>query len=214
MEKEKGVRKISKLYNIAGVIVLFLGFILILIPTFPYIWYIINPKATESEISTLVAEVIPEKDIPEIPVIPDDDPLPPLNLDLPKENFVVIDKIKVYSPIKTGEDYIDALRRGSWIVPEFGDPINSDKPIILASHRFGYSSWTKDMRQQISFYNLPSITKRDIIDIIWDQRVFSYEIYNAEESTYISDYNADLILYTCKFYNSPIRIFRYARAIN
>jgi len=70
------------------------------------------------------------------------------------------------------------------------------------------------MRQQISFYNLPSITKRDIIDIIWDQRVFSYEIYNAEESTYISDYNADLILYTCKFYNSPIRIFRYARAIN
>lgn len=212
--KKKGVEKISKLYNITGVIVLFLGFILILVPTIPYIWYIINPEATTSEINTLVAEVIPEKDIAEIPVITDDKPLPPLDPNLAKENFVLIDKIKVYSPIQAGEDYIEALKRGSWIVPEFGDPINSDKPIILASHRFGYSSWSTDMRQKISFYNLPSTTQGDIIKILWDQRIFEYEIYKLEESSYITDYNADLILYTCKFFNSPIRIFRYAKAIN
>lgn len=213
MNKER-VERMSKIYNMAGAVVLVLGFVLILVPVFPYLWYIINPDATDNEIETLASEVIPERKVIEIEDDVEEDPLPPVDPDLPNEPFVVIDKINVNSPIRTGEDYIEALKRGTWIVPNFGDPINNNEPIILAAHRFGYSSWSREFRNKISFFYLPDTEVGDKVEIIWDQRVFEYEIYMAEEANYITDYDADLILYTCKFYNSPIRIFRYARAIN
>jgi sortase (surface protein transpeptidase) len=214
MKKKKFFEKISNIYNIMGVLILTLGFILILIPTGPYIWYLINPQATQTEINSLSAEIIPEKESIQI----EDgktqgDSLPEVDKTLPKDNFVLIDSIDVYSPLHSGDDFIEALNRGTWIVPEFGDPINDDRPIILASHRFGYSSWTKETRNKISFYNLPKTEVGDKIEIIWNQMLFEYEIYKTEESNYITDYNADLILYTCKFFNSPIRIFRYANMI-
>ena len=99
------------------------------------------------------------------------------------------------------------------MVPEFGDPINSEKTIIIAAHRFGYSYWSREERSVVSFYNLPKTGIGDTVSIIWDQREFVYEIYKAEESTYITDYDADLILYTCKYFNSPVRIFRYAKTV-
>ena len=52
------------------------------------------------------------------------------------------------------------------------------------------------------------------VSVYWNQREYIYKIYAKEESTYISDYSADLILYTCKYYNSPVRIFRYANRVN
>ena len=54
----------------------------------------------------------------------------------------------------------------------------------------------------------------DRIEIIWGQRKYVYEIYRAEDSTGIQDYEADLILYTCRLFNSPTRIFRYANRVN
>jgi hypothetical protein len=66
----------------------------------------------------------------------------------------------------------------------------------------------------MSFFSLPKTRVGDKIDIIWGQRKYEYEIYKAETKTQISDYDADLILYTCLLYNSPDRIFRYARRIN
>jgi sortase (surface protein transpeptidase) len=214
MKQKKFVNKVSRFYSIAGITLLTISLIFILIPVFPYIWYIINPEATDNEITTLAVEIIPQKEEEELVIEEPTDSLPPVNTDLPNEPFIVIDKIGVYSPIKTGDDYINALRRGAWIVPDFGDPINNDKTIIVASHRFGYSSWSNEFREEVSFYNLPNTKAGDTVKIIWDQREFEYEIYLAEESNFITDYEADLILYTCKFYNSPIRIFRYAKAVN
>ena len=53
----------------------------------------------------------------------------------------------------------------------------------------------------------------DTVEIIWKQRKYVYEIYKEEEGEEISDYTADLILYTCESLKSPIRIFRYARLL-
>ena len=54
----------------------------------------------------------------------------------------------------------------------------------------------------------------DIIEVVVDQRKWLYEVYQAEEGEQITDYDANLILYTCKYLNSPIKHFRYARLIN
>ena len=215
MKKKKFFSKISHIYNIVGLTILTLGFLFILIPTVPYVWYLINPQATQIEINSLSGEIIPEEY--SVTIKDEENPedsLPEVDENLPKENLIVIASIDVYSPINSGQDFIDALNEGTWIVPEFGDPINNEKTIILASHRFGYSSWSKEKRNKISFYNLPKTKVGDTIEILWDQMLFEYEIYKTEESNYITDYNADLILYTCKFYNSPIRIFRYANLVN
>jgi sortase (surface protein transpeptidase) len=214
MGRKQKIRKISKIYNVIGVTILVLGFLLMLIPVFPYVWYVVNPEATGDEITTLSGEIIPEQKIPQIENPVNDDPLPFKDTSLPEQPHIIIEKINVNSPIGIGDNYIESLKVGSWMVPEYGDPIDNAAPIIIASHRFGYSSWGTEKREKISFYNLPSTDKGDLIEIIWDQRKFYYVIYKAEESTFISDYEADLILYTCKFFNSPIRIFRYAQAVN
>jgi len=211
MAKNTLIKGLSKSYQISGIAILIIGLILILIPVSPYIWYIVNPDATDNELIALSAEIIPEREVIVEKEIEDD--LPPIDESLPEKPYVVIESIGVYSPINTGENYIQALKNGSWIVPEFGNPINNSESIILASHRFGYSSWSRETRDKISYYNLPETKVGDTIEIIWDQRKFEYEIYKGEENTYITDYDADLILYTCKFYNSPIRIFRYAKVV-
>ena len=210
MKKEKILLKFSKLYMSLGLLLIVLSIGIFLVPTVPYIVYNINPGETEKEIETL-AEEFPTEDI--ITEVVEEDFLPPVDPSLPTKPFIRIPIIGINSPISAKQDYINALRNGTWMVPEFGSPMNGKTPIILAAHRFGYKSWTKEMRDAISFYNLPKTKNGDIVEIIWEQRKFEYMIYSGGEGTYITDYNADLILYTCKFFNTPVRIFRYANLI-
>ena len=54
----------------------------------------------------------------------------------------------------------------------------------------------------------------DKVTIIWEQRQYEYTIYSTVTGTHVSDYNANLILYTCQLWNSPVRIFIYANRSN
>ena len=213
-EKKKEIlKKILNIYTFLGMLFILISITLILIPTTPYIIYRLKPSKTEEEVEKIVAdlgEYIEEtEDIP-TEEIPEEDPI---DESLPRENYLIIDNILTYSPITEESNYTEALKLGTWIVPDFGTPEENDKPIILAAHRFGYIYWDRETREKISFVNLPKTGVGDIVEIIWEQRKYSYEIYKTEESTYISDYDADLILYTCKYFSSPERIFRYAKRI-
>ncbi|OIO44796.1 MAG: hypothetical protein AUJ41_01660 [Candidatus Pacebacteria bacterium CG1_02_43_31] len=141
--------------------------------------------------------------------------LPEKDLSLSEINSVSIDKIRVNTRIieQPQENFEDALRLGVWRTPNFGTPLDRDKPIILVAHRFGYLNWDQAYRIKNSFYNLPNLEAGDQIEIIWDQRKFSYEVYQKDEGLSVSHFNADLILYTCKFLESDIRIFIYAKLI-
>jgi hypothetical protein len=87
--------------------------------------------------------------------------------------------------------------------------------MILAAHRFGWEWWWQsDYWKYNSFYLLPDTEPGDIVEIIDDQRKWTYEIYGGGEGDSILDYDADMILYTCKFLNSPVRHFRYARLVD
>jgi len=203
-------QKINNLYVALGFFFLFLALVAIFVPIWPYVWYRLNPTETDRDIEKIVREITPEIIEKKEETI---SRIPPLDPSLPEESFVIIPKISVESPISTSKSYKEGLDKGSWIVSDYGNPEKTELPIILAAHRFGYSSWSVEKRNKISYYNLPQTEEGDQILIYWNQREYKYRIYKAEESTYISDYSADLILYTCKFFNSPIRIFRYAERV-
>jgi sortase (surface protein transpeptidase) len=140
---------------------------------------------------------------------------PAFDSSLSVENELVIPSIGVNTRINEAEKnkYEDALTKGVWRVPDFAAPQDQDKPIILAAHRFGYLNWSDIYRHKNSFFNLPKLKNGDTVEIIWNQRKYTYEVYSLQEGDSITDYSADLILYTCRDLTSSVRIFRYARLV-
>ena len=207
---QKSIAKISNIYVVLGFVFIIGALALVATPIMPYIIYRINPGETTNEVEKISQPVANEDDIETEDNIKT---LPPLDTTLPETPYVQISQIGVNSPISTASDYTEALKQGTWLVAGYGTPENGISPIILAAHRFGYIYWDDATREKISFFNLPKTHEGDTIDIIWNQRRYSYEIYHEEEGTQITDYSADLILYTCKYFNSPTRIFRYARCV-
>lgn len=140
---------------------------------------------------------------------------PRFNSQLPSENRLIIPSISVDTQIQeaTSENYEEALKKGIWRVSDFGTPFSRQRPTILTAHRFGYLKWSNLFRRKNSFYNLPKLKEGEIVEIIWKQRKYVYKIYGTGEDEEITDYSADLILYTCESLNSPVRIVEYARLL-
>lgn len=139
---------------------------------------------------------------------------PPFDETLAKGTWISIPKIGVNTQAQATEDSTEALNTGVWLVPDFGRPGDTTQPVIMAAHRFGWKWWWKtDYWKRNSFYLLTETQPGDKIEVIYDQRKWTYEIYAGDEGDEITDYDADLILYTCKFMNSPIRYFRYAKLV-
>lgn len=140
--------------------------------------------------------------------------LPEQNLNLPVGDWLTIPLIGVNTQLQKTPTAEEALSTGVWWVPEFGLPGDLTKPMIVSGHRYGWEWWWKsDYWRYHSFYRLPELQPGDLIEIISEQRKWTYEVYAGEEGTEITDYQADLILYTCKFLNSPLRVFRYAKLV-
>lgn len=139
---------------------------------------------------------------------------PRLDATLPKGHFVSVPAAGISTTINEAslESYEDALRLGVWRVPNFGEP-TSVRPVILAAHKYGYLKWSIPYRLQNSFYSLSKASVGDVIEVTWDQRKYVYEIYATEEGEAISDYSADIILYTCKDLDSSVRYFVYGRLL-
>lgn len=140
--------------------------------------------------------------------------MPEYNPDLPTGTWINIPSIGVNSQVRATENPDEALDTGVWMVPDFGRPGDYSQPTIMAAHRFGWDWWWQSEYWKLnSFYLLTETQPGDKIEIIHDQRKWVYEIYAGEEGELISDYDADLILYTCKYLQSPVRYFRYAKIV-
>ncbi len=211
MKKGKKYDQMLKVYQTMGFIFILITLVLLAIPTAPYVWYRLNPDAVEIDEEKIAKKIVENEIEQKEPVQVSS--IPPFNPNLPEGYFVLLPDIGVNSPITQSKDYKRALTKGTWIVNDFGTPEKDELPIILAAHRFGYTSWGNTKRNLISFYNLPKIENGAKVSIYWNQREYEYEIYDGDEGKYITDYSADLILYTCKYYNSPERIFRYANRV-
>ena len=207
----KGLRRLLNFYTIIGIACIAVATILFVTPTLPYLWYRINNDATQDEVSSITTPLkTPAPPQTENP--PEETELPPFDPSLPNINTLAIDSIGVNGEIHEGTDPTQALEHGFWRVNDYGTP-EDPYPIIIAAHRFGYIHWSNEFRQLNSFYNLPKTTAGDKVEILWNQRRYEYKIYEAQNGTAIEDYNADLILYTCQLFNSPVRVFRYAKGV-
>ncbi len=139
----------------------------------------------------------------------------PYDASLPDGDWLIINQIGVRTRLLESTNANQALTKGVWLDSNYGKPGQTNLPIILAAHRFGYKWWWQSNYWKLnSFYRLPKTKPGTLIEIISHHRRWQYEIYKAEEGEKITDYNADLILYTCKFLNSPVRYIRYARLID
>lgn len=188
------------------------GALVLLIFFAPSIWYYLKGGVPTS-ISELIARTA--KDAESVPVVIKSGYQPKFDASLPQEARLKIPKAKIDTTINeaTLDNFEEALRIGVWRVSDFGTPADRSRPLILAAHRYGYLKWSIPYRLKNSFYSLPKLKTGDTVEIIWRQRKYIYEVYKEEDGEEITDYTADLILYTCESLNSPVRIFRYARLL-
>ncbi len=201
------ISKIAKALAILGIVFLTISFA-------PSIWYWAKAqgKNTVSELlyQTAAAQPMPASNQPGSEVYqPRFDAMLPLTTNL-KIPSIGIDT-EIYEATK--ENYEEALKKGVWRASDSGTPYNRTEPTILAAHRFGYLAWSNIFRKKHSFYNLPKMEVGETVEITYKQRKYLYEVYAESSGEDISDYSADLVLYTCENLNSPVRIFKYARLI-
>jgi sortase (surface protein transpeptidase) len=207
----------KKSYLTLGLFLWTLAVLFVLFPIWPHLYYRLSPKTSESLAQTISLNPSPKtsesspkaETVSSVPNIT----LPPVDPSLPTKNGLIIENIGLRGEIHEGDNWQEILKLGIWRVPDFANPTQTNKPVILAAHRWGYLSWSNAFRKLNSFYNLPKLKKGDKISLIWEQRQFEYEIYDKSEGTAITDYSASLILYTCQLWNSPTRIFVYAKRI-
>ncbi|MBU0572714.1 sortase [Patescibacteria group bacterium] len=206
--------KISELLIKAAKTTAVIGTILLFISFAPSIWH-----ATKTQGVAFASKIFAKTEANEVNglmnTVSNIGYQPRFDASLPLENTIRISSIGVNSEIQesTLEYYEKALKKGIWRVSDFGTPYTRNKPTIMAAHRFGYLAWNNIFRRENSFFNLPKLKEGDIVEIIWRQRKYVYEVYATEEAEEISDYSADLILYTCETLSSPIRIYKYARLL-
>lgn len=102
------------------------------------------------------------------------------------------------------------LTAGVWRDPLYGVPDRKNSgPIIIAAHRWGEDWFSWDYRYQNLFTKFDQLEVGDEVVITWNNREYKYAIRAVEEGTNVTQ-SADLIMYTCIYYNSPERIFVYA----
>jgi LPXTG-site transpeptidase (sortase) family protein len=227
-------RKISKRYKViykrgpsrvAGIflglaIMSWVGFLFFSgYPVVQYVYYRVYP-ATSGKLATILkdAQASDSESVKyvedEVEVQIEPDWLPERDVSLPGGQYLSIPSIGVDTVIWEGpvDDYEAVFRRGVWRVPTLPLPTEGT-PVIMAAHRFGYLEWTNEYRRKNSFFNLPKLVEGDTVEMIWNQRRFEYRIDRVVEAEEIENYESDLILYTCKFLVSPIRVIVYASRI-
>lgn len=198
------------LYVTLGIFFWILAVIFLIMPIWPYVYYRLSPQTSTTLASTLAATSHPQT--PQQPSTKEVN-LPDFDSSLPTKNGLIIDKIGLRGEIHEGTNWEEILQSGIWRVPNFGTPEQPGLPVILAAHRWGYVSWSNAFRHLNSFYNLPKLKVGDTVDLIWNQRKYTYKIYATDSAQEILDYTADLILYTCQLWNSPVRIIVYAERV-
>lgn len=218
---------VLKAYKYAGISFVIIAFSVLIVNFSPNIWYTVDAGAVNTDTDTLLQGTDSNSvlsRVKELPYTGSGDngsgytiarKLPDKEPSLPKEPTLIIRKIGVNAKINRGNDGEKELDKGVWMPPEFKSPItNNQEPIMLLAHRFGYATWSNEFRKTNSFYNLPKLEAGDEIIIVWEQRPFKFRVeekYNAKGTISIDH---DLVMYTCKFFNSKERIVVTASRIN
>lgn len=117
------------------------------------------------------------------------------------EDRLIIPKIDVDLNIGKPAEYLDF---GGWV-----QNVNTkDLPFVISAHRFGLDSLTDDMKIHQTLYNVDKLQVGDEIILHWGGKEYIYsvkEIYEGTNNKPVKD--DELLIYTCKYWSSPERIF-------
>jgi sortase (surface protein transpeptidase) len=212
-KKREADQLLAKILSKAALVSAIIGVCLLAASYAPSVWFWAN-NSFSSQLSQLLGEPVVKSDSA-FEVTGQSDWQPAYDPKLPAESRLIIPSIGVDTPVQEGtaDNLETVLKKGPWRVSDFGTPADRKYPTILAAHRYGYLAWSNAFRRKNSFFNLPKLKEGDTIEIIWKQRKYVYAAYAEGKGESISDYNADLILYTCQTLNSSERIFKYARLL-
>lgn len=206
--------RLSKLLLKLAKIFAFIGLFLLFISYAPSLWYQISPgKLNLSDLILQTAKKIKKEEV-QAPVAKEIY-LPRFDPKLSQKNMLKIPSLRIETEIHEAalDNYEEALRKGVWRIADFGMPDTRSQPVILTAHRFGYFKWSIPYRLKNSFFSLPRLKVGETVEIVWEQRKYVYEVYAEGKGEEITDYTADLILYTCESLNTQVRIFKYARLL-
>ncbi|MFC1625722.1 sortase [Patescibacteria group bacterium] len=205
---------VSNFLTKAAKITALAGALFVIVSFTPSVWYWAKAQGSKIDFSKLILKTAQEQTL-NTGQTAVSDYQPAFDPKLPLGARLEIPAIGVDTQIQeaTLDNYEEALKKGVWRVSDFGTPYDRTKPVILAAHRFGYLAWTNLYRRHNSFFNLPKLKVGDTVNLIYKQRNYTYEVYATDKGEEITDYSANLILYTCESLTGPERIFAYARLL-
>lgn len=119
-----------------------------------------------------------------------------------KEDMLIIPAIGVETRIATDES---ALDYGGWVQQT---DVATKLPEVIAVHRFGWENIPTEQKLNQTLYHVDKLKPGDEVNIFWKQKKYSYRIKAIVTATNNPEVGKnDLLLYTCKFFNSTQRIF-------
>lgn len=116
------------------------------------------------------------------------------------ENRLFIPSIGV--DMEIGE-HKSSLDFGGWVQSTSNDGI----PNLIAVHRFGWNTLSAEEKIKLTLYHVNKLEKGDVVYIIWDKQLYTYEVYDITTGTNNPQNNVDLVIYTCKFLDTKERSF-------
>lgn len=122
------------------------------------------------------------------------------NIEVAKENRVIIKKINVNREILEGDNSV--LEKGVWHrYPERGDPEMGGN-FILTGHRFKFAQTPNLVKEASVFYDINKLVTGDEIEVHWNGKKYKYRIEkiykvkpNQTEIENVSE--SRLTLYSC-----------------
>lgn len=122
------------------------------------------------------------------------------NVEIVKENKIIIDKINVNSAILEGNK--ENLDKGVWHrFPERGNPEMGGN-FVLTGHRFKFAPTPVMVKEASVFYNVDKLVIGDEIIVHWNGRKYVYKIQklyrvNPSQTEIENVGEAHMTLYTC-----------------
>ncbi len=114
---------------------------------------------------------------------------------------LLIRSIEVEVQLGEQEGY---LNFGGWV-----QNLNSENlPLVISIHRFGLRYLSPDYNIHETFYNVDKLKANDELELTWQEKKYKYkliDIYENSNNKPIKD--NQLVIYTCKYWNSSERIF-------
>lgn len=114
---------------------------------------------------------------------------------------LIIPKIGVDMELGTDPKTLDTAR---WVQNLYPD----NSPMVIVAHRFGRIGMPNDRKVSHTLYNIDKLKFGDEVIVQWQNERQVYKVKGITEATNNpSIKDGEILIYTCKFFESDVRVF-------